>query len=175
MSNKSRSSSQDRISDLERQLIALQRELDEARRQSVSMWCKIRDFCTGINLPDELSLEVTNGVSNIINDWVRDQRSKMNNRYSILSTMPPYTDCLNDIVVSITNPATTPELPPYSHEGDEELREFSEMPSMMAQGSRIPPPPLSSLGAPDDVTSVTPKMMRVNVPKGGRVAVPAQQ
>lgn len=177
MNSKVKSSSQTRILDLENKLIALQRELDEARRQSVSVWCKIRDFCTENDLPEEQSLEITNGVSKIINDWVRDQRSKINNRYSVLSTVPPYTDCLNDIVVSISDPSSSPELPPYSHESeDNDLEPFGRMSENTPLVSRIPPPPISAAPGPsEEVVIAQPRMMRVNVPKGNRVSISAQQ
>lgn len=154
--------SQDRISDLEKQIISLQRELDEARRQSTSMWCKIHDLCTSLDFPEDASTLLTDEVSKIVKTWVNDQRSKVNRRYSSLGSLPPYTDCLNDIIVSISNPEVEPELAPYSYEMEgEQAWPVDDVP----MGGRIPPPPPPNLVSSHGTFEGPPKMMKVNVPR----------
>jgi hypothetical protein len=182
-----KTNSQDRVSELEKQIIALQRELDDARRQSTSMWCKIYDLCIGLELSEEVSQMMTDQISYIVKEWVRDQRAKVGRRYASLGSLPPYTDCLNDVVVSISDPEAELELAPYSYELAEQGEEgFNAMGTYdglstdsdmveFAQpaGSRIPPPPPSSfVGAQGGTMLGPPKMMKVNVPRAHSLPTP---
>lgn len=182
-----KTNSQDKVSELEKQIIALQRELDEARRQSTSMWCKIYDLCINLELSEEVSQMLTDQISSIIKDWVRDQRTKIGRRYASLGSLPPYTDCLNDVVVSISNPeAPELDLTPYSYELEEQdgegfktLGTYDNIDPNMIQfdqpvGSRIPPPPPPNLVGPQDTMAGPPKMMKVNVPRAHSRPTPPQ-
>jgi hypothetical protein len=173
-----KNNSQDRVSELERQIISLQRELDEARRQSTSMWCKIHDLCLNLELSEETSTMLTEAISGIVKDWVRDQRSKMGRRYSSLGSMPPYTDCLNDVTVSISNPEAEIDLEPYSYEqedlpqGEEPISAYDLYDNSAAV--RIPPPPPPNLVSNQGDFGGPPKMMRVNVPRPFSAAPPSE-
>lgn len=179
-----KSTSQDKISDLERQIIALQRELDDARRQSTSMWCKVYDLCISLELSSDVSQMLTDQISSIVKDWVKDQRTKIGRRYSSLGSLPPYTDCLNDVIVSMSNPEAELDLAPYSYEledqdgtGFQTLGTYDNPGPDGLQfeepvGSRIPPPPPPNLVGPRDTVAGPPKMMKVNVPRAHSMPKP---
>lgn len=180
-----KNSSQDRISELEKQIISLQRELDNARRQSTSMWCKVNDLCTGLDFPKDVSEMLTSEISNIVKEWAKEQRSKISRRYSSLGSLPPYTDCLNDVIVSISNPEVEPELDPYSYEEGQESENglnSEDSPSYDSYdlsaynegvNPRIPPPPPPNLVSSQGAMGGPPKMMRVNVPRGHTQPAPS--
>lgn len=154
-----KTTSQDTISYYEQQIIELQRKLDKARKLSTSIWCQIFDELTAS--PEEEPAAMADKISTIIAGWASSQRERINRNASTMGIMPPYSDCLNDLIVSASNPDSEPDIP----EPSEAPFTGSELPGEPV-GSRVPPPPLPPVPAAGDGLSVgPPKMMRVNVPR----------
>lgn len=159
MKSKSKSSTQDKVSELERKIIELQRELDAARKNSTSIWCKLFDNLIDAEYSEEASKEISEIVSETVLNWVKAQRAKINRTVSSIGVMPPYTDCLNDLVISSCDPETDHSelLPP--EEPDRELPEVSQI-------VRVPSPPVPNRQGEDPSLHMGPtKLLKVNIPK----------
>lgn len=161
---KSKTSMQDKVSELENKIIELQRELDAARKNSTSIWCKLFDTLIDCDYKEEEANVLVSIVSETVLNWVNAQRSKINRTVSSMGTIPPYTSCLNDLVISVCDPnADHSDLLPAG----ELDREFSEGVSEAYQGGvRVPSPPPSVRPGEDPSLHLGPtKMLKVNVPK----------
>jgi hypothetical protein len=155
-----KASSQDKISQLEKQIIDLQRELDAARKNSTSIWCKVFDDLIDSGIEQDRADELADMFAKAVVDWTKAQRAKINRKVSSMGVMPPYTDCLNDLIVSASNPETDHSdlLPP--EEPDRDLL------AEITPAVRIPTPPPSITQGDDSSLHMGPaKMLRVNVPK----------
>jgi len=147
------------ISQIEQQISTLMRELDRLRRGSNSIRGTIYDaFIDEGN--DEGAAEFwSDRIAIIVSNWVSSQRSELGKRIISTGEMPPYTDCLNDLLVSISDsgfPADTP---------------FDNVPVAPAMAAPPPPVPIRD-GLSADAQAGPPKMQRVNVPKAKPGAVP---
>lgn len=166
---KSKSSTQDKVSELEKKIIELQRELDAARKNSNSIWCKLFDNLIDSDYSESAAKEITEIVSETILNWIKGQRAKINRSVSSMGIMPPYTDCLNDLIISACDPDSDHSdlLPPEDLD-----RDLLEMPPQASV--RVPSPPPSVRQGEDATLHMGPtKMLRVNVPKPFAAAEPS--
>lgn len=171
------------VASLEKQIIELQRELDRARRHSTSLWVQIHDYFVQTlgEENEELAEATTEAISEIVMDWVRGQR-EMITRFNVLR---PYTDCLNDLTVSISDPDKEVEVEygdvgglteaDFANSFDPLREDYGDYGGYGAPGGsasqgvipRIPPPPRDiHYPAAESNMAAPPRMMRVNVPKG---------
>lgn len=155
-----KATSQDKISQLEEQIIALQRELDAARKSSTSIWCKLFDNLIDEGFDEDVAQKVAAIASETIIDWVKAQRAKVNRRISSMGTMPLYSDCLNELIVSSADPNSD-----YSDllTKEEPAMEMGEMEPQMV---RLPSPPPPAVPQDDPSLHMGPvKLLKVNVPR----------
>ena len=161
------SKSQDLVTKLEEQIAFLIAELDKARKKSDSLWSDIYEaFMQEGNDTDNAEFWADK-VSQLVSSWVHSQRTSLGQRVVATGAMPPYTDCLNDLVVSLAPPGSAPpSLPP----------EFAEMALTPVSGPTLPttalPPPVAYNGLSADAQVGPAKMKRVNVPKAIPGALP---
>ena len=98
----------DRISQLEEQVALLMGELERERRRSDSLWGAIHAaFIDEGNDKDNAEFWADR-ISALVADWVNNRRENLNQRIMATGAMPPYTDCLNELAISISPPGSTP-------------------------------------------------------------------
>lgn len=158
------------VQDLEKQIIELQRKLDRARKQTNSIWGQFHDQISAGSLISQTPERLADVMSEIIIDWANKQREEIIRKASSFRGIPPYTDCLKDLIISATNPDRDPEIPEMPIE--EVVFQGSIDPASIVEDlgnslqSKVPPPPPSQVYAPDEKMRLgPPKMMRVNVPR----------
>lgn len=155
-----KATSQDKISQLEEQIIALQRELDAARKSSTSIWCKLFDDLIDSGFEEEVATEAVGIASSTLLEWVKAQRAKLNRKVSSMGVMPPYSECLNDLVISAANPESD-----YSNLLTKEEVMVDVDRELAPLEVRLPPPPLP-VAQDDPSLHLGPvKMLKVNVPR----------
>lgn len=147
------------ISKIEQQISTLMRELDRLRRGSNSIRGTVYDaFIDEGN--DEGAAEFwSDRIATIVSNWVSNQRSELGKRIISTGEMPPYTDCLNDLLISISDSGFPVDVP------------FDNAPAQPAMGASPPPVALRD-GLSVDAQAGPPKMQRVNVPRAIPGAVP---
>jgi len=100
--------SKDRISQLEEQVAFLMGELERERRRSDSLWGAIyAAFIDEENGKEEAQFWADR-ISALVADWVNNRRENLNQRIMATGAMPPYSDCLNELIISISPPGSTP-------------------------------------------------------------------
>jgi hypothetical protein len=156
------------IEDLERQIALLTSELNLARRKSESLWCTIYDSFIEEGNEEDTAEHFANKFSEILTSWARSQRDRLSVSVASTGVMPPYSDCLNDLVVSISPPGKDPEVLGDVPVPDKE--DVLEIPTQRVPTIETVPNPSETLS--DDAKVGPPKMKRVNVPKGIPGAVP---
>ena len=161
------SKTQELVAQLEKQISFLTQELERARNRSESLWSDIYERCVNEGNDKDNAEFWADSICELLSGWVHSKRASLTQRVVSTGAMPPYTDCLNDLVVSLTPPGSTPpSLPP----------EFSNLASMPVSGPTIPPaespPPVTYNGLSADAQIGPAKMQRVNVPKAFTGAVP---
>jgi hypothetical protein len=98
----------DRISQLEEQVAFLMGELERERRRSDSLWGAIHAaFIDEGNDKDNAEFWADR-ISALVADWVNNRRENLNQRIMATGAMPPYSDCLNELIISISPPGSTP-------------------------------------------------------------------
>lgn len=165
---KSKTSTQDKVSELEKKIIELQRELDAARKNSTSIWCKLFDTLVDCDYGEEEASTIVEVVSETVLNWVTAQRSKINRTVSSLGTIPPYTSCLNDLVISVCDPNADHSdlLPSEDLDRDSPEDSYGDSYGGYQGGVRVPSPPPSARQGEDPSLHMGPtKMLKVNVPK----------
>jgi hypothetical protein len=98
----------DRISQLEEQVAFLMGELERERRRSDSMWGAIHAAFIDEGNDKEQAEFWADRISALVADWVNNRRENLNQRILATGAMPPYTDCLNELIISISPPGSTP-------------------------------------------------------------------
>lgn len=125
----------DRISQLEEQVAFLMGELERERRRSDSMWGAIHAAFIDEGNDKEQAEFWADRISALVADWVNNRRENLNQRILTTGAMPPYTDCLNELIISISPPGSTPA----------PLPEFNPLHAQYPIGSQATPMPGSYL------------------------------
>jgi hypothetical protein len=100
--------SKDRISQLEEQVAFLMGELERERRRSDSLWGAIYAAFIDEDNGKEEAQFWADRISALVADWVNNRRENLNQRILATGAMPPYSDCLNELSISISPPGSTP-------------------------------------------------------------------
>jgi hypothetical protein len=146
--------SDDKIKQLEKQIAFLTAELQRTKEKSDSLWFSLVDSFSQDN-PVETAEVYAEEISMLISSWANFQREKILKRVVETGSMPPYTDCLNDLARSVSPPGKEPpEM--YSEE------------SIPVSEPQVEGPP----SAEDPSQHMRPKKRTVNVPKAIPGAVP---
>lgn len=156
------------IEDLEKQIALLTSELNLAKRKSESLWCKTFDSLLEEGNDEETAEHFADKFSEILSNWAKSQRDRLAISVASSGVMPPYSECLNDLVVTVSHPGKEPEKlgdVPFPEKEDVLETPFQRLPTVESV-----PNPSDSLS--DDAKIGPPKMKRVNVPKGVPGAVP---
>ena len=160
------SNSQELIEKLKDQIAFLTAELDRAQRKSNSLWSQIQGAFLQEGNDEENADFWADKISQILSEWVHTQRTSLSQKIVETGAMPPYTDCLNHLVVSLSPPGSAPpSLPP-------ELTEFTNTPS---PGPTFSPTGLEAPaygGLSADAQVGPPKERKIGVPKAIPGAVP---
>lgn len=147
---------------LERQIALLTEELSRARRKSESLWCKVFDIFMEEGNEEETAEHFADEFSEILSNWAKQQRDRLALIVASTGSMPPYSECLNDLVVAIAAPGKEPE-----KLGDVPVplkEDVLDLPSL--RQPTVEDVPKGSEQLSDDAKVGPPKMKRVNVPKG---------
>lgn len=169
-----------KIEDLEKQIAELQEQLRVEKQRKESLWNELyelfieRIFNTEVNEESEASCkELATLVSVKMAEWASRQREELAKKIvkSGSLRMPVYTDCLNDLVFTLSQPGTTPPeaLKPLEvPRADVEFSPWEEgdSPIPPAPGPRDSPPAGQQSEAPMEKLNSFSK--RVNVPKPSR-------
>ena len=147
------------ILQLQQQIAELTRELERVQRRSTSLWQTIYDAFIDEGNDTEIAELWSNRLSKIISDWVMARRSELSQKLVSTGEMPPYTDCLNELLVSTApeGSAPPPLLEPAGRPSDHQAPFVPPVNS-----EPVPPAPH---GLSPDAVAGPPKMQRVNVPK----------
>lgn len=160
------SNSQELIKTLKDQIAFLTAELERAQTKSDSLWSQIQSAFIQEGNDEENAEFWSDKISQIISEWVQVQRSNLTQRIMETGSMPPYTDCLNQLVVSISPPGSTPpSLPP----------EFTELTNTPVSGPTLSPVSMETPaygGLSPDAQVGPPKERKIGVPKPIPGAVP---
>ena len=148
-----------RIKQIESQIASLMGELESLRRASDSMWSKVYDSFIDEGNTEEISELWADRISEIFISWANSKREKLADRIVKTGEMPPYTDCLNELLVDVSPPGSQP--PP--------MKSLSVPEAELEQPERIspnipPPPPRRDQYQSPEMAAGTPKMQRVYVP-----------
>lgn len=161
------SNQQELIEKLKEQIAFLTSELERAEKKSDSLWSNIHDAFIDEGNEGEQAEFWADRISELVSSWVAKQRDSLGRRIVATGAMPPYTDCLNDLIVSISPPGSAPPALP---------EEFAQMAGAPVVGPTLPttslPPPVTYNGLSADAQLGPAKMQRVNVPKPFPGAVP---
>jgi hypothetical protein len=150
------SNSQELIEKLKEQISFLTAELERAQRKSNSLWSQIQGAFLQEGNDEENADFWADKISQILSEWVHTQRTSLSQKIGETGTMPPYTDCLNHLVVSLSPPGSAPpSLPP-------EFTEFTK--------AGLEAPAYGGLSA--DAQVGPPKERKIGVPKAIPGAVP---
>jgi hypothetical protein len=150
------------IENLEKQIAQLTAELSLARKKSESLWCTVFDSFIEDGNDESTADHFANKFSVIILDWAKTQRDRLSRTVASTGVMAPYSQCLNDLVVSITAPGKEPE-----KLGDVPVplkEDILDLPDI--RQPTVEDVPKASEQLSDDAKVGPPKMKRVNVPKG---------
>lgn len=125
----------DRISQLEEQVAFLMGELERERRRSDSLWGAIYAAFIDEDNGKEEAQFWADRISALVADWVNNRRENLNQRIMATGAMPPYSDCLNELIISISPPGSTPA----------PLPEFNPLHAQHTIGTQAAPTPGSYL------------------------------
>jgi hypothetical protein len=160
------SNSQEIIEKLKDQIAFLTAELNRVEQKSNSLWSQLQDAFLQEGNDSENADFWADRISQIFSTWVHNQRTNLTQRIMSTGVMPPYTDCLNDLVVSISPPGSAPpSLPP----------EFVELVNTSVVGPTQLSPGLDQpayQGLSADAQVGPPKQRKIGVPKPIPGAVP---
>jgi hypothetical protein len=147
------------ILQIQQQIAELNRELDRLQKRSTSLWQTVYNAFIEEGNDEEIAELWSNRLSKIISDWVASRRSELGKKLVATGEMPPYTDCLNELLLA-TAPAgsSPPPLPEPTGPINDALGGF--VPPV--HGEPVLPVPQ---GLSPDAVAGPPKMQRVNVPK----------
>jgi hypothetical protein len=139
------------IANIQQQIAELNRELERLQRRSNSLWGSIFNAFIEEGNDEEVAELWSNRLSKMVGDWVSTKRGDLGQRLVSTGEMPPYTDCLNDLLVAMAPAGSSP--PPAESGLTGPSLEFTSLVAPVPQG------------LPSDVAAGPPKMQRVNVPK----------
>lgn len=146
------------IERIKRQIADLTDELYRLEKKSKSIWNVIHQAFVSEGNPDDIAELWADRISEIMISWANNKRSQLGEKIIEAGEMPPYSQCLNDLIVDVSPPGSQPP----------GVLEMAELTQIQAQGGiaePVPPqPPILGLGGSPE-TSVVPKMQRVYVPK----------
>jgi hypothetical protein len=178
--------SKDRISQLEEQVAFLMGELERERRRSDSLWGAIYAAFIDEDNGKEEAQFWADRISALVADWVNNRRENLNQRIMATGAMPPYSDCLNELIISISPPGSTPApLPEFNplHAQHTIVTQAAPMPEPYQPYQPYQPPTqLPSIPMPVAMTPSAPQQAavtgeriapRVNVPRPFAVAIAA--
>jgi hypothetical protein len=146
-------------------------ELEKERRRSDSLWGAIQAAFIDEGNDKDNAQFWADKVSSLVADWVNNRRANLNQRIMTTGAMPPYTDCLNELVISVAPPGSTPEFPPDFNPLYAEQREGPQL--LLTSNAPQPYSPYQ----PNQLSSVHPSTMQPGagdrlVPEHRRVNVP---
>jgi hypothetical protein len=177
--------SKDRISQLEEQVAFLMGELERERRRSDSLWGAIYAAFIDEDNGQEEAQFWADRISALVADWVNNRRENLNQRIMATGAMPPYSDCLNELIISISPPGSTPApLPEFNPLHAQHTIGTQAAPTSGSYQPYQPyqPPQLPSIPMTVAMTPSAPQQAavtgeriapRVNVPKPFAVAIAA--
>ena len=154
----------DSIEILQKQIVKLQEELAMEKRKKESLWHSIYSSLRNKGLLSKKSSDLSHEITKCISEWVFSQRSKLEAKvYN--GRIPLYTDCLNDLLASLSSPESASGPAKVEPLGDLTVGELD---------STIPEPPENPLPeVPNErrnmdeipMEKINPFSKRVNVPK----------
>jgi hypothetical protein len=177
--------SKDRISQLEEQVAFLMGELERERRRSDSLWGAIYAAFIDEDNGKEEAQFWADRISALVADWVNNRRENLNQRIMATGAMPPYSDCLNELIISISPPGSTPApLPEFNPLHAQHTIGTQAAPTSGSYQPYQPyqPPQLPSIPMTVEMTPSAPQQTavtgeriapRVNVPRPFAVAIAA--
>jgi hypothetical protein len=157
-----RKNSKKTIEELERQIEELTIQLQIEKSKSESLWQDVYDLFLAEGNEEETAAYFASQFSNIVSSWAKKKRDILAKSVATTGIMPPYSDCLNHLVVAFTPPGEEPTLL-----GDvpvPEKEDIIELPEPQSLVISLPTSSESLLS--EDARPTPPKMKRVNVPKG---------
>lgn len=157
-----RKSSKKTIEELERQIEELTIQLQIAKNKSESLWQEVFDLFLAEGNEEETASFFATKFSNIVSSWAKKKRDILAKSVATSGVMPPYSDCLNHLVVAFTPPGEEP-----TFLGDVPVPEKEDVIQLPEPQSLVVSIPTSSESLlSEDARPSPPKMKRVNVPKG---------
>jgi hypothetical protein len=173
----------DRISQLEEQVAFLMGELERERRRSDSLWGAIYAAFIDEKNGEEEAQFWADRISALVADWVNNRRENLNQRILATGAMPPYSDCLNELIISISPPGSTPApLPEINPLHAQHTISYQAAPMPGEYQPYQPPTQLPSIPMPVAMNPSVPHQAavvgeriapRVNVPRPFAVAIAA--
>lgn len=169
-----------KIEDLEKQIAELQEQLRIEKQRKESLWNDLYElflekvYNSEVTEDSDLSCKtLANLVSVKMTEWANRQRENLAKKIAKSGTlrMPVYTDCLNDLVFTLSQPGTTPPAQVKPLEVPE-----AEFDGPVEQDSDLPLPPTpgprENFGQSGQEMAPMEKLnsfsKRVNVPKPSR-------
>jgi len=154
------SPSPSRVEKLEKEIARLQEQLRAEKRKSESLWNDLYEHFLKEGNSEENSGWWADQISQIFSRWVVNQRTKLSERISESGelTMPPYTDCLNDLAMSLSPPGSEPP---------EWIPSLSDFEVTRQHSSKLP-----MVVPMDEAEALKPRKRTINVPKPIPGAVP---
>lgn len=150
------------ILQLQQQIAELTRELERIQKRSTSLWQTIYSAFVDEGNDEEVAELWSNRLAKIISDWVAARRSELSQKLISTGEMPPYTDCLNELLVATAPEGSAPP-PLLGPAGTTSDRQAPFVPPV--NNEPVPPVPPVPHGLSPDAVAGPPKMQRVNVPK----------
>lgn len=167
-----------KIEDLERQIAELQEQLRAEKQRKESLWNDLYELFLEKIYKGELTEDseisckaLATLVAMKMTDWANRQRESLGKKIANSGSirMPVYTDCLNDLVFTLSQPGTTP---PKAVDPIELPEVDLDTPAWDEDGTLLPPTPGPRENIPQSQEEGPPPMeklnsfsKRVNVPK----------
>ena len=142
------------ILELEQTILSLTAKLNRLKSSSSSMWGAVYNAFIDEGNDEEVSELWANRIAEIVKNWAIKQRSAIGQKLAETGEMPPYVQCLNDIILSFS--PTSDLMMGLSIDTLQPVEKVAQVPPIP---SVVPPVP------PTDTQIRPPKMQRVNVPK----------
>jgi len=161
----------DRISQLEEQVAFLMGELERERRRSDSLWGAIYAAFIDEDNGKEEAQFWADRISALVADWVNNRRENLNQRIMATGAMPPYSDCLNELIISISPPGSTPApLPEFNPLHAQHTIGTQAAPTSGSYPPYQPYQPLTQLPSIPTTVAMTPSAPQQAAVTGERIA-----
>jgi hypothetical protein len=152
------------IERLKQQVAMLTQKIDLLERKSSNLCTRFEDVMIDADMDPKFAATLASEIVGVLQDWVNNQRTKITQVIMETSEMPPYSNCLNDLLKELSLDATS-------------FNDFSLTPTSSVQTrpmGRTTPPSLADPvpQSEDQSLHYKPKLQRFNIPKPIPGAVP---